>query len=210
MTATSAAYPYAQTLIPAIEDEALMAKHAREAKLLERMATAYSDNHRIKALPQAAYEKSLLIRPEGIREKLSLPVPPLNVEDGWAWAFPVIRGFLTADAAKRLGTYSVKANVVKFVDRNGKTWVSPCPSVLFALHKAGFREVNDPGINFTRGGQPTGIFNGENAGRRWKDLMDISRKEAGDLKAIEKAATNRIRAEIQSQVDSPMGGGNTP
>ena len=205
MTATLAA-SYAQTLIPAIEDEALMAKHAREAKLLERMATAYSDNHRIKALPQAAYEKSLLIRPEGIREKLSLPVPPLNVEDGWAWAFPVIRGFLTADAAKRLGTYSVKANVVKFVDRNGKTWVSPCPSVLEDLRRAGFRNVDDPAVNFTNGGQPTGIFDGEDAGHLWRRLMEISRKEIEKIKSDE----HRVRAEIQAQqIGSPMGG-NTP
>ena len=165
--------------VPACEDKKLIEKHAREADRLKRMAVAYSDAHEIEALPrEEVYEKSLRIPPEGIMEKLSLSFPPLNYEDGWNWAFPVIRGgTLTAKAAERLGTFSVLGNVVKFVDRNGDTWVSPCPSVLEILQEKGFTQVVDLDVCFVGNGCPTGIFNGVDAGCFWNNLLAIGRKE---------------------------------
>lgn len=177
--------------VPACEDEKLIEKHAREADRLRRMAVAYSDAHKIKALPrEEVYGKSLRIPPEGIREKLSLSFPPLNYEDGWNWAFPVIRGgTLTAKAAERLGTFSVLGNVVKFVDRNGDTWMSPCLSVLEVLQEKGFTRVVDLDVHFVGGDRPTGIFNGKDAKCFWERLLVISRKEHKDLPQVASVET---------------------
>lgn len=163
---------------PAYEDENLIERRDHEAKRLKHMCVAYSDVHGIKGLPrEEVYKKSLRIPPEGVMEKIFLSTPSLNGDREWAHHYPVIRGgALTAEAEKHLGTYAVRGNVIKFVDRNGDTWVSPCLSVLTVLEEKGFKRVEDSGIPFMIG-RPTGIFAGVDYGHRWDDLLAEGRKE---------------------------------
>ena len=150
------------------------------------MCIAYSntDAHRVSILPEEAYEKSLYLPPEGIIVKRFQEAPPLNIGED-EWAFPVIRGtVLTAEYAKRLGTYSVKDDIIQFVDREGDTYVSPCPSVLKILKRNRFREIKVKGsLPLARGGRPSGIFHGEDYKNVWSRLVEIAYAEIAEIQA---------------------------
>lgn len=148
------------------------------------MCVAYSDVHGIRGLPKEAYEKSLYLPPEGIIVKRFQESPPLNGNED-EWVFPVIRGAaLTAEYAKHLGTYSVKDDVIRFVDREGDTYVSPCPSILRLLKFNNFKEIKAKGrLPFARGGRPSGIFYGEDYKNVWLGLVEIAYSEIADLQS---------------------------
>ncbi len=157
-----------------------------ELKRLKDMCVAYSNTnaHHVSYLPEEVYEKSLYIPPEGIIVKRFQEVPPLNSGED-EWAFPVIRGgVLTAEYAERLGTYSVKDDIIQFVDREGDTYVSPCPSVLKILKRNRFREIKVKGsLPLARGGRPSGIFYGEDYKNVWSRLIEISYTEIAEIHA---------------------------
>ena len=147
------------------------------AQRFQRMAEQYSDVHKIGALPKEVYEKCLHVPPEGIIWKRWLSVPPLHSEDDWTyWTFPVLHGVqvLTADAARHLGTYRIDGEFIRFVDRNGETWLSPCKSVIEAARRAnGFHETEDYEVGVEMMFHPTGIFNGEDARLKWANLSKM-------------------------------------
>ncbi len=155
-----------------------------EQERMNKMCVAYSDAHDIRELPKEAYEKSLYLPPEGVIVKRFRETPPLNGGDD-EWAFPVIRGaILTASLTKHLGTYSVKDDIIQFVDREGDTYVSPCPSVLRLLKMNNFKEIKVKGrLPFARGGRPSGIFHGEDYKNAWLRLVGISYSEIADLQS---------------------------
>ena len=159
-------------------------RHDRER--LKKMCVAYSNtnSHHVSYLPEEVYEKSLYIPPEGIIVKRFQEIPPLNSGED-EWAFPVIQGtVLTAEYAKQLGTYSVKDDVIRFVDREGDTYVSPCPSVLRALKRHRFNEVKVKGsLPLARGGRPSGIFHGEDYKNVWSRLVEIAYAEIAEIHA---------------------------
>lgn len=82
----------------------------------------------------------------------------------------IIRTYLDYTAVEKLGKYSIKNDVIAFVYRDGKTYVTPDKEVLKAIREAGFIEEEDMIVPFANGEeiQDRGYAN------LWKKICEIS------------------------------------